>query len=84
MFRGNSRDTYYSDISITGGNYDSEIMLKNKSLDPHVHAQSLSCLTLFDPMDCHPPGSSVHWILPQARILEWIAMPSSRDSSLGD
>ena len=29
------------------------------------------------PTDCSPPGSSVHGIL-QARILEWIAMPSSR------
>ena len=39
-----------------------------------------ACLTLCDPMDCSPPGSSVHGILP-ARILEWIAMPSSRESS---
>ena len=31
-------------------------------------------------MDCSPPGSSVHGIL-QARILEWVAMPSSRGSS---
>ena len=37
-----------------------------------------SCLTLCDPMDGSPPGSSVPGIL-QARILEWIAMPSSRD-----
>ena len=37
-----------------------------------------SCSTLCDPMDCSPPGSSVHEIL-QARILEWVAMPSSRD-----
>ena len=28
-------------------------------------------------MDCRPPGSSVHWTL-QARVLEWVAMPSSR------
>jgi len=28
-------------------------------------------------MDCSPPGSSVHGIL-QAKILEWVAMPSSR------
>ena len=28
------------------------------------------CLTLCDPIDCSPPGSSVHGI-PQARILEW-------------
>ena len=40
-----------------------------------------SCLTPCDPMDCSPPGSSVHGIL-QARILEWVAMPSSRGSSL--
>ena len=39
-----------------------------------------SCLTLCDPMDWSPPGSSVHGIL-QARILEWIAPPSSRGPS---
>ena len=39
-----------------------------------------SCLTLCNPMDCSPPGSSVHGIL-QARILEWVAMPSSMGSS---
>ena len=39
-----------------------------------------SCLTLCDPMDCSLPGSSVHGIL-QARILEWVAMPSSRGPS---
>ena len=37
-----------------------------------------SCLTLWEPMDCSPPGSSVHEVL-QARILEWFAMPSSRE-----
>ena len=36
--------------------------------------------TLSDPVDCGPPGSSVHGIL-QIRILEWVAMPSSRGSS---
>ena len=39
-----------------------------------------SCLTPWDPMDCSPPGSSVHGIS-QARILEWVAMPSSGGSS---
>ena len=39
-----------------------------------------SCPTLWDPMDCSPPGSSVHGLL-QARILEWVAMPSSRGHS---
>ena len=39
-----------------------------------------SCLTLYDPMDCGPPGSSVHGIL-QARILEWVAIPFSVGAS---
>ena len=39
-----------------------------------------SCPTLYDPMDCNPPGSSVHGIF-QARILGWIAISSSRGSS---
>ena len=39
-----------------------------------------SCPTLCDPMDCSLSGSSVHEI-PQARILEWVAMPFSRGSS---
>ena len=44
-------------------------------------AKSLqSCLPLCHPVDCNLPGSSVHGIL-QARILECVAMPSSRGSS---
>ena len=39
-----------------------------------------SCLTLCDPMDYSPPGSSVLELF-QARILEWFAMPVSRGSS---
>ena len=47
-----------------------------------MHAKLLqSCPTLCNPMDCSPPGSSVHRIL-QARILEWVALPFSRGSSL--
>ena len=38
------------------------------------------CLTLCDPMDCSPPGFSVHGVL-QARILEWVANSFSRRSS---
>ena len=50
----------------------------------HIHA--VLCLVtqiMFDscdPMDCSPPGSSVHGIL-QIRILEWVAIPFSRWSS---
>ena len=39
-----------------------------------------SCLTLCNSMDCSQPGFSVHGIL-QARILEWVAISSSRESS---
>ena len=39
-----------------------------------------SCLTLYDPMDCSPPGFSILGIL-QARILEWVAVSFSRGSS---
>ena len=39
-----------------------------------------SCLTLCNPMDCSPPGSSAHGIL-QARILEWVDIPFSRGPS---
>ena len=41
---------------------------------------SLRCLTLCDPINCSPPGSSVHGIF-QLRILKWVAIPSSRGSS---
>ena len=37
-----------------------------------------SCPTLYDPMDCSPPGSSVQGIL-QASRLEWVAFPSPGD-----
>ena len=50
---------------------------------PHhsQYAKSLQlCLTFWDPMDCNPPGSSVHGIL-QARILEWVVISFSRGSS---
>ena len=46
----------------------------------HMYAKSLQlCLPLCNSMNSSPPGSSVHEIL-QARILEWIVMPSFRGS----
>ena len=52
-----------------------------RTLNSCTHDKLLqSCLTLYNPMDQSPSGSSVHGIL-QARILEWAAMPSSRGSS---
>ena len=50
----------------------------NSSKIPCIHAQS--CVTLCDPMGCSPPVSSLHGIF-QARILEWVAIPSSKGSS---
>ena len=56
---------------------------KETALQPKVNPKVKSLqsrLSLCDPMDCSPPGSSVHGIL-QARILEWVAISSSRASS---
>ena len=49
---------------------------------PHflVCSVAKSCSTLCYPMDCSPPGSSVHGIL-QARISEWVVISFSRESS---
>ena len=38
------------------------------------------CSTFYSPVDCSPPGSSVHGIF-QARILEWVAISFSKGSS---
>ena len=43
-----------------------------------MHTQQ--CPTLCNPMDCSPPGFSVHGIF-QARVLEWVTLFSSRESS---
>ena len=50
------------------------------SLSLYRKALLCSYPTLWDPMDCSLPGSSVHGIF-QARILEWVAIPFSRGSS---
>ena len=46
----------------------------------HVRSVTQLCPILCNPVDCSPPGSSVHGIL-QARILEWAAISFSRGSS---
>ena len=56
----------------TPGDNEGQWSLSAKSLQ--------SCPTLWDPMDCSLPGSSVSGIL-QARVLEWVAISSSRGSS---
>ena len=45
-----------------------------------VWAEFLSCVPLCHPVDCSPPGSSVHG-LSQAKILKWVAISFSRGSS---
>ena len=47
-------------------------------LDVCMFSVAQSCLTLCDPMDCSPPGSSVHGIL-LARTLEWVPCPPPED-----
>ena len=67
-----------------------DLSLKLLRTDFHVISTYLCaksfqlCPTLCHPMDCSPPGSSVHGIL-QAGILEWVACPSPGDlSDLGN
>ena len=62
--------------------------LPNRTPELHIQIQARldcgvivvvqSCPTPYDPMDCSPPGSSVSGIL-RASILEWVAIPYSRD-----
>ena len=61
------------------------LILKHSTKQPgqcweHACTLTQSYPTLRNPMDCSPPGSSVHGIL-QARIPEWVAISSSRGSS---
>ena len=75
----------YSDLYQLAPEYVEEVdsLVKGKAFDilMCIHAKSLQLYpTLCNPMDCSPPGSSVHGIL-QARILEWVAIPFSRGSS---
>ena len=68
---------------ITAKNHSTNV--KRPSIRPEqflaiVCAQGFSRVRLCDPVDCSPPGSSVHGIF-QARILEWVAISSSRGSS---
>ena len=67
------RDTAFKKIflGVKGG-----MRLTLKALK-RIHAQLLSHVQLCNPMDCSPPGSSVHGII-QARILEWGAISSSK------
>ena len=69
-------------VSCRQHTYGSCFYIHSASLCPLVKVSEVaqSCPTLCDPMDCSPPGSSVHGIF-QARGLEWIAISFSRGSS---
>ena len=80
------------DTETGGGSADSSspvpwpwglMLLLTSSSYPYLLCCSASqlCPTLCNPIDCSPPGSSVHGIF-QARVLEWAAIPFSRGSSL--
>ena len=70
-----------SDFDISFGSVSPDIQDQDKDLSEKVKVLVTQlCLTLCVPMDCSPPGSSVHGIL-QARILHWVTIPFSRGSS---
>ena len=54
--------------------------IRVESLGVSFSVNVYSVKTLFHPIDCSPPGSSVYGIF-QARILEWVSVSSSRRSS---
>ena len=62
------------------GNHSSLQYTEGAAHDAVLCLAAQSCPTLCESMDCSPPGSSAHKSL-QERILEWVAMPSSRGSS---
>ena len=66
---------FYSHVSLPGAGI---CLSSNYVCHPVLVAQS--CPTLCNPMNYSPPGSSVHGIL-QARILDWVPIPFSRESS---
>ena len=54
------------------------MLLVHSNVSATFHARAQSCPTPSNPLDCSPPGSSVHGIL-QARTLEWAAISCSRE-----
>ena len=63
---------------LVGTQYATGDQWRNNSRKNECYAKSLqSCLTLCDPIDGSPPGSTIPGIL-QARILEWVAISFSK------
>ena len=78
FFQERSESSYYPSVSC----HKSLLLTSHPS--PSIPLQCVlvtqSCPTLCEPLDCGPPGSSVHGIL-QARVIEWVAISSSMGSS---
>ena len=72
--------TRLRDLARTGRSAKAAVIIL-QLLTRRVCSVAQLCLTLCDPLDYSPPGSTVHGIL-QVRILEWVAIPSPGGSSL--
>ena len=78
---GFSRQEYWSGVPLPYPTATMEFLKQLKVELLYVHTKSFqSCSTLWDPMNCSPPGLSIHEIV-QARILKWVTIFFSRGSS---
>ena len=73
------------DLLYSTGNYIQYLIItysgkKSENIYIHMCVHAQSCPTLCDPMNCSPPGSSIHGIS-KASILDWVAISFSRGSS---
>ena len=73
-----------NDLTYCTGNYTQYLVITDKGKEAEkdyvLYLVAQLCLTLCNPMDCGPPGFSVHGVF-QARILEWVSVSYSRASS---
>ena len=75
-WRATNSRTRLKDLARTGRSAKAAVTIQ-QLLEACVHPVAQLCPTLCDPLDCSPPGSTVHGIL-QVRTLEWVAIPFSR------
>ena len=85
LLQGSSQLRNQTQVSHIAGRFFTRRTTREAQLGEDVlyvksESESQSCPTLCDLMDCNLSGSSVHGIL-QARILEWVAYPFSKESS---
>ena len=80
---GSSQPRSWTGVSCIAGRFFTNWAIREVLIGPREKEREVaqSCSTLCNPMDCSLPGSSVRGIL-QARVLEWVAIPFSRGSSL--